>query len=59
MCLGEHKFRETVLGNTVDTAPPGFFLHYMLKRFLIKFENSLFTKNFYLDLYVTFYNLDN
>jgi len=35
------------MGDTVDTAPPGFFLHYMLKRFLIKFENSLFTKNFY------------
>jgi hypothetical protein len=24
-CLGEHKFEDTVLGDTVDTAPPGFF----------------------------------
>jgi len=47
MCLGEHKLGGTVLGDTVDTAPLGFFLHYMLKRLLIKFENSLFTKNFY------------
>ena len=29
MCLGEHKFGETVLGDTVDTAPLGFFLHYL------------------------------
>lgn len=24
MFLGEHKFEETILGNTVDTAPLGF-----------------------------------
>ena len=30
MCFGEHKFGETVLGDTVDTAPLGIFLHKIL-----------------------------
>ncbi|AKB82611.1 hypothetical protein MSBR3_2033 [Methanosarcina barkeri 3] len=46
------------MGDTVDTAPLGFFLHYVLKRFLIKFETAFLPKNFTLkDLYVTFTTL--
>jgi len=33
-------FEEAVLGNTVDTASPGFFLHYIFRRFFIKFKNN-------------------
>jgi len=35
MCLGEHKFGETVLGDTVS-APLDFFFNYW--RFFIKFK---------------------
>jgi len=38
MCLGEHNFEETVLGDTVDSAPMGFLLHYIFRKFFIRFK---------------------
>jgi hypothetical protein len=42
---GSIIFEEAVLGDTVDTAPSGFFLHYIFRRFFIKFKNIKFKNN--------------
>lgn len=45
---GSITFEETVLGDTVDTAPLGFFLHYLFWSFLsnlvMEVQEVLFTK---------------